>query len=645
MATVDELKILIKAETKGLRAELDKTNRKLDKTGKKAKSTGAKLKKALSAAKVGAVALGVVLAKLTKDIIKVGMEFEDLKDSLDVVFGSMKDGDKAMKNILEFAQTTPFQIEEVTKAFIALKSVGLEPNRDMLQTFADTASTSIDQLGAFQALVRTVQRAASGGLGLEELNMLDDRGIPALKILQEELGLSREDVAKFGKTVKGAKIVTDALQEGLEKRFGGAMESKMDNLSTKASNMTIAFKQLADEIMKSGLGDFFKALADQLAETAEQAARALAASQGRGTGVELIGTSENIGSNATAEQRQRIRTQNVRTNIENLKRAKSPLQSKADKQLLHDKGALGRLPLFKELHITSEEQKRLGLINDALEEQEKLLERILKGKGLISEEDKKDLMRQGEIQHSLTFITGLINKEIGTTDQLAFAKANLTEIYTENQEALNALGYDEQKIIALLEKHAKKTQEVSTFSEEMQQTISNAAQSFTKEFTDALLNGENALDSFNNLAKNIVSQIIATFLQLAVVNQILNSIFGSGPTSGPFDVLSGGKIIKGKQAGGGAVQGKNAYLVGERGPEIFVPNTGGTIMNNMNTRNAMGGGSPVIVNQSINFATGVVPTVRAEVTKMLPQISDVTKGAVLEAAMRGGSYRRGLQGG
>ena len=190
------------------------------------------------------------------------MEFEDLKDSLDVVFGSMKDGDKAMKNILEFAQTTPFQIEEVTKAFIALRSVGIEPNRDMLQTFADTASTSIDQLGAFQALVRTVQRAASGGLGLEELNMLDDRGIPALKILQEELGLSREDVAKFGKTVKGAKIVTDALQEGLEKRFGGAMESKMDNLSTKASNMTIAFKQLADEIMKSGLGDLFKALAD-----------------------------------------------------------------------------------------------------------------------------------------------------------------------------------------------------------------------------------------------------------------------------------------------------------------------------------------------------------------------------------------------
>jgi hypothetical protein len=67
-------------------------------------------------------------------------------------------------------------------------------------------------------------------------------------------------------------------------------------------------------------------------------------------------------------------------------------------------------------------------------------------------------------------------------------------------------------------------------------------------------------------------------------------------------------------------------------------------MNNMNSKNAMGGGSPIIVNQSVNFSTGVVPTVRAEVQKLLPQISDVTKGAVLEAAVRGGSYRKGLMG-
>ena len=100
-----------------------------------------------------------------------------------------------------------------------------------------------------------------------------------------------------------------------------------------------------------------------------------------------------------------------------------------------------------------------------------------------------------------------------------------------------------------------------------------------------------------------------------------------------------------RNASGGTIQGGRPSLVGERGPEIFVPNTGGTIMNNMNSKNAMGGGGTTVINQSINFATGIVPTVRAEVIKMMPQIADVTKAAVQESAMRGGSFRRSLQGG
>jgi hypothetical protein len=173
----------------------------------------------------------------------------------------------------------------------------------------------------------------------------------------------------------------------------------------------------------------------------------------------------------------------------------------------------------------------------------------------------------------------------------------------------------------------------------MQTTITNSATAFTGDFVDSLLAGENALDSFKNMAKSIVSQIITIFLQMAVVNEILNSVFNLEGDQA-FSTFSNRK-----KAGGGSVQGGKPVMVGERGAEIFVPNTGGSIMNNMNSKNAMGGGGTTIINQSINFATGIVPTVRAEVQKMLPQIADVTKGAVAEAAMRGGSYRRMLQGG
>ena len=85
-------------------------------------------------------------------------------------------------------------------------------------------------------------------------------------------------------------------------------------------------------------------------------------------------------------------------------------------------------------------------------------------------------------------------------------------------------------------------------------------------------------------------------------------------------------------------------VVGERGPELMIPNSGGRVMNNHSSRMAMGGDG-IVINQNLNFSTGVVPTVRQEIMKMLPTISDVTKASVLEAASRGGTYRKGLLGG
>ena len=42
------------------------------------------------------------------------------------------------------------------------------------------------------------------------------------------------------------------------------------------------------------------------------------------------------------------------------------------------------------------------------------------------------------------------------------------------------------------------------------------------------------------------------------------------------------------RANGGPVSSNQPYIVGERGPELFVPGTGGTVVNNNNLRDAMG---------------------------------------------------------
>lgn len=92
-----------------------------------------------------------------------------------------------------------------------------------------------------------------------------------------------------------------------------------------------------------------------------------------------------------------------------------------------------------------------------------------------------------------------------------------------------------------------------------------------------------------------------------------------------------------KNAIGGSVSAGKPTIVGERGPELFIPGSNGGIIPNNRL-----GGSGVVVNQTINLTTGVSQTVRAEVLNMLPQIADAAKGAVLDAKRRGGSYAAAL---
>jgi hypothetical protein len=97
-------------------------------------------------------------------------------------------------------------------------------------------------------------------------------------------------------------------------------------------------------------------------------------------------------------------------------------------------------------------------------------------------------------------------------------------------------------------------------------------------------------------------------------------------------------LLAGARATGGHVSADSAYLVGERGPEVFVPHSAGAIVPN----NRLGGDGVTIV-QNINVTTGVQQTVRAEIMGMMPQIANAAKSAVADAKLRGGSYASALR--
>jgi len=77
-----------------------------------------------------------------------------------------------------------------------------------------------------------------------------------------------------------------------------------------------------------------------------------------------------------------------------------------------------------------------------------------------------------------------------------------------------------------------------------------------------------------------------------IANQLLNIGVNFGLFGVPFGTGSGGGLLGGLfRANGGPVKGNSPYIVGERGPELFVPRSSGTVVPN----NALGGGSTNVV--------------------------------------------------
>ena len=123
----------------------------------------------------------------------------------------------------------------------------------------------------------------------------------------------------------------------------------------------------------------------------------------------------------------------------------------------------------------------------------------------------------------------------------------------------------------------------------------------------AIGRGENAFKAFGEGVKGILLQVMQKLAATAILAGVLAALFptGIGGSQG-FGAIFG-KLL-GFKANGGPVGGGNPYIVGERGPELFVPSVSGSIVPNhqvgsfMGGRGSSGGGGSVLRGQDIILA-------------------------------------------
>jgi len=124
----------------------------------------------------------------------------------------------------------------------------------------------------------------------------------------------------------------------------------------------------------------------------------------------------------------------------------------------------------------------------------------------------------------------------------------------------------------------------------MEDITTKTLSSFSDALTNAAMGTGSLKDAFKAMIKNMIAQLIQFYIIDRLTGGIASALFSvkevsKGGASGGLSSVPGRAI-------GGSVQAGSPYMVGERGPEMFIPNSSGSIVPN----DKMGGGITVVNN-------------------------------------------------
>jgi TP901 family phage tail tape measure protein len=160
--------------------------------------------------------------------------------------------------------------------------------------------------------------------------------------------------------------------------------------------------------------------------------------------------------------------------------------------------------------------------------------------------------------------------------------------------------------------------------------------------SDAVTGARNLKDAFADMATSIIRDLVRIAIQQNIIKPLAGMLFGGSDAAfgasvraGANSALDGVLSYGGGKASGGRVSPTSWYMVGENGPEPFVPDTAGTILPNSSLRGGRGGGVVEVRVGAGELFEPVVETISGGVT------ARVMRGSNQQAAM---SARQSLRG-
>ena len=548
--------------------------------------------------------IGIGGGLVVRSFVNVGREVEELGIRFNFLFGNVEEGQKAIKGLIDFAGKVPFSLEEIASASgnLAVVTDNAEELQKVLKITGNVASvTGLD----FRTTAEQIQRSFSSGIGSADL--FRERGVRALLGFKAGVAVTTEETIErfeelFGENGRFSKATevlattfTGTLSMLGDKLFKFKLDTNEAGFFDFVKNALVVINRMIEENSKA-LSNFSTAVGQGMVNFIKQFILGMAGL------IDLIAPLFRIINNGLAGLIEIVRA--LPPAIREMGIIGFLMLGRGGKIAV-----VGILALLKQLGIDLDEitnkifgandQRSMGMMfNKANEFIKKIDENII-----ASKKSMEDLMKQATNFTKETEKTGINLQKI---------KDNILEAFKKDFESINT-------------------------------TIAKMAQSsikaFSRSLAEAIVLGKDLNMSMKELAQKILIDMLAFTIQIVLQEAIRFALAGkifkekekeknTNREIGILNNIDYGihltklQVIKeqnkalreqkeiqqknailtfassflGGFANGGAVSKGKPIVVGERGAELFIPNSSGQI-----TQSARGtSGGQTTVNFNIN---------------------------------------------
>ena len=237
--TISELKVAIGADLSKLSAQLSSMESKIGKAGERSANSFTKSMNKIESALTGVFTVSLLEQVLTK-AIEVTAEFEKMGAVLSTSLGSDAEAKLAMMNIVDFASKTPFQVNELTDAFVKFSGRGIKPSMESMRAMGDLSA----------ALGKDFSQLSEAILDVSNTQRWTDLGIKVSSSGNKIIGTYRGVTIEAERTEAGAIAMAEAF--GNLEGVSGGMARVSETLAGKLSNLADNYDTLLRKLGESG---------------------------------------------------------------------------------------------------------------------------------------------------------------------------------------------------------------------------------------------------------------------------------------------------------------------------------------------------------------------------------------------------------